>query len=128
MPTQTQLERNVRINRLNKELNDEFLTKIEERAAKDPGYLKEKLPREVLGYCISRGGPHGLDIESAIYGFHFRHDEGTLRERGDSTLVLKFVLGSLQWVRYANRDVVIGNEAREYARKKLLPYELNYVG
>jgi len=113
---ETKHQRAARLNQQEQVLNEQVLLSWESRRNTDSSFLS----KVICGYVIDRGGPHGLDIEKPIFTFSSVHDEGTLRRRGNTTLVLTFCLGSLQWLLYSNRDVVLGKEAKEYAREKLL--------
>ena len=120
-----ELTKNIRINALNRTLlRNHDLCKLESLSGDK---LKEHLERNVWGYVIDRGGPHGMDIESPIFAFNFMRDEGILIERGNACLVIKKSIGGFAILRYANRNVVIGREAVKYAKEKLLPFVLNNV-
>lgn len=123
MKQETEYQRSARINRLNKKANACILASWEKRRKEDPDFLS----KVTCGYVIDRGGPHGLDIKKPVFSFCKVHDEGTLPRRSGTHLVLTFCLGSLQWLLYADRDVVMGSEAAKYARMNLLSETPNFV-
>ncbi len=86
MKNETQHQRNARVNRQNKEVNEGILASWEKRQQEDPDFLS----KVTCGYVIDRGGPHGMDIKKPVFSSCKVHDEGTLPRRSGTSLVLTF--------------------------------------
>lgn len=111
MSAETHFEKAERINKKNEQDNVKVLAHFEKHAS-EPGYLE----KEICGYVIQRGGPHGLDIKTPIFGYCPIHYNGEPWNIGVSW-VLKWCVGGFAWLRFSSSDVFIGREATKYAKE-----------